>query len=108
MFSVKDYDFGMANQYVGDCFIKFSDIPDIASGSGQIKQLNLTLTRLNSNCFGEVFYWGSFKNYVTLEKGGVHGFCYDVLHEKTVEIPLQEGVQKSKIIRDVIFEWPLV
>jgi len=46
LFSVKDKDyFGMANQYVAEAFLKFSDIVDITGDSGSIKQLHMTLTR---------------------------------------------------------------
>lgn len=57
MFSVKDYDyFGMANQYVGECFIKFSEIADITGDSGQIRQLHLTLSR-PKNCGTMSFFY---------------------------------------------------
>lgn len=46
LFSVKDKDyFGMANQYVAESFLSFSDIADITGDSGQIKQMHMTLTR---------------------------------------------------------------
>lgn len=35
----------MANQYVAEAFLMFKDITDITSDSGNVKQLNLTLTR---------------------------------------------------------------
>lgn len=44
LFSVKDKDlFGMTSQYIAECCIAFSDIPDVNNGG--LEQIHLKLTK---------------------------------------------------------------
>lgn len=46
MFSVKDYDLlGYNNQYIGEAFVHFKDIPDTEDALSSLPQIRLPLMR---------------------------------------------------------------
>lgn len=62
LFSVKDKDFlGMNNQFIGEAFVHFSDIPDTTSSISSLPQVRLQLNRPTN--FSKLLCFFSFAHY---------------------------------------------